>query len=123
MAKRYGVTDSQWERIRNMLPGWEGHVGGTARDNRLFVDAVLYRFRAGIPWRDVPERFGHFRVVHTRFMRWGRSGVWASLFKMLADDADHEYALIDSTIVRAHQHRAGAQKNTVRKRSTAAKAG
>ena len=56
--RRYGLGDDQWERIRDMLPGREGHVGVTAQDNRLFVEAVLYRFRAGIPWRDLPERFG-----------------------------------------------------------------
>jgi transposase len=93
-----------------MLPGREETVGVTAKDNRLFVDAVLYRYRAGIPWRDLPERFGDFRVVHTRFSRWAKSGVWEKLFKRLAVDADNEYALIDSTIVRAHQHSAGARK-------------
>ena len=93
-----------------MLPGRKETVGVTARDNRLFIDAVLYRYRAGIPWRDLPERFGNFRVVHTRFSRWAKSGVWEKLFKRLAVDADNEYALIDSTIVRAHQHSAGARK-------------
>ncbi len=93
-----------------MLPGREETVGVTAKDNRLFIDAVLYRYRAGIPWRDLPERFGDFRVVHTRFSRWGKSGVWERVFKPLAGEADNEYALIDSTIVRAHQHSAGARK-------------
>ena len=88
----------------------------TAKDNRLFVEAVLYRYRAGIPWRDLPSRFGNFRVVHTRFSRWRATGVWESLFKHLSGDADNEYAMIDSTIVRAHQHSAGAQKKTARTR-------
>ena len=56
-------------RIKDFLPGREGHVGGTAADNRLFVEAVLYRFRAGIPWRDLPERFGDWKIVHQRFGR------------------------------------------------------
>jgi len=110
IARRYGLRDDQWERIKDMLPGRKETVGVTAKDNRLFVDAVLYRYRAGIPWRDLPERFGDFRVVHTRFSRWAQSGVWEKLFKRLAVDADNEYALIDSTIVRAHQHSAGARK-------------
>ena len=93
-----------------MLPGREGHVGVTARDNRLFVDAVLYRYRAGIAWRDLPERFGDFRVVHLRHSRWSTTGVWQRLFAALALDPDNEYASIDSTIVRAHQHSAGAKK-------------
>lgn len=110
IARRYGLRDDQWERIKDLLPGREETVGVTAKDNRLFVDAVLYRYRAGIPWRDLPERFGDFRVVHTRFSRWAKNGVWEKLFKRLAVDADNEYALIDSTIVRAHQHSAGARK-------------
>ena len=75
---------------------------------------VLYRYRAGIPWRDLPERFGDFRVVHTRHSRWSRTGVWQRVFEALAQDADNEYAMIDSTIVRAHQHSAGA-KGGIRK--------
>ena len=110
MQRRYGLRDDQWERIRELLPGREGSVGVTAKDNRQFVEAVLYRYRAGIPWRDLPERFGDFRVVHTRHSRWAKSGVWERVFDVLAADADNEYAMIDSTIVRAHQHSAGAQK-------------
>jgi transposase len=83
------------------------------RDNRLFVEAVLYRYRAGIPWRDLPERFGDWKNVHRRFSRWAESGVWERVFQHLAADADNEYAMIDSTIVRAHQHSAGAKKKTV----------
>lgn len=83
----------------------------TADDNRLFVEAVLYRYRAGIPWRDLPERFGNWKNVHQRFSRWSKSGVWKSVFTLLSADADNEYSMIDSTIVRAHQHSAGAQKN------------
>ena len=56
--RRYALRDDQWDRIKDILPGREGHVGVTAKDNRLFVDAVIYRYRAGIPWRDLPERFG-----------------------------------------------------------------
>ena len=56
--RRYGLRDDQWARVKDVLPGREGHVGVTAKDNRLFVEAVLYRYRAGIPWRDLPERFG-----------------------------------------------------------------
>ena len=65
-----GIRDDQWDRIKDMLPGRAGHVGVTARDNRLFIDAVLYRYRTGIPWRDLPEKYGGFRNVHRRFSRW-----------------------------------------------------
>jgi transposase len=108
--RRYGLRDDQWERIRDLLPGREGTVGVTARDNRMFVEAVLYRYRAGIPWRDLPERFGDGVQVQRRFSRWASAGVWDRVFQHLAAEADNEYAMIDSTIVRAHQHSAGAQK-------------
>ena len=75
MSRRYALRDDQWEHIENLLPGRPGDVGVTARNNRLFVEAVLYRYRAGIPWRDLPERFGDFRVIHTRFSRWAKQGV------------------------------------------------
>ena len=112
MVRRYGLRDDQWQRIEGLLPGREETVGVTAKDNRLFVEAVLYRYRAGIPWRDLPERFGDYRVIHTRHMRWSKSGVWQKVFEHLATDADNEYAMIDSTIVRAHQHAAGAKGGT-----------
>ena len=85
-------------------------MGVTARDNRRFVEAVLYRYRAGIPCRDLPERFGDFRMVHLRHSRWSRSGVWHGVFEVLSQDADNEYAMIDSTMVKAHQHCAGTKK-------------
>ena len=115
--RRYGLRDDQWDRIRDLLPGRIGHVGVTAEDNRLFVEAVLFRSRAGIPWRDLPERFGDWKNVHRRHSRWSKSGVWERVFKHLAADADNEYAMIDSTIVRAHQHSAGAPKKMVTRRS------
>jgi transposase len=122
--QRYGLRDDQWERIEHMLPGRAGHVGVTAKDNRLFVEAVLFRYRAGIPWRDLPERFGPWKQVHTRFSRWAASGVWARVFERLSGEADNEYAMLDSTIVRAHQHAAGAPKKMARtRRWAAAKAG
>ena len=104
---RYRLRDDQWERIKLLLPGRIGHVGVTAQDNRRFVEAVLYRYRAGIPWRDLPERFGDWKNTHRRFSRWAKTGVWQRVFEHLASEADNEYAMIDSTIVRAHQHSAG----------------
>jgi transposase len=109
-TKRYGLRNDQWARIEGLLPGRTGSEGRPAKNNRLFVEAVLYRYRAGIPWRDLPEHFGDFRVVHTRMSRWAKRGVWKTVFEILATDADNEYAMIDSTIVRAHQHSAGARK-------------
>src|ERR1700730_18539782 len=101
--RRYALRDDQWDRIKDILPGREGHVGATARDNRLFVEAVLYRYRAGMPWRDLPERFGAQIIIHTRFSRGAKRGVGKKMLEMLGADADNEYAMIHSTIVRAHQ--------------------
>jgi transposase len=117
-TRRYALRDDQWERLEPLLPGRPGSVGVTARDNRLFVEAVLYRYRAGIPWRDLPARFGDWKNVHRRHSRWSEDGVWEHVFRVLIEDmgADNEYVMIDATIVRAHQHAAGALK----KRSQAA---
>ena len=92
----------------------------TARDNRLFVGAVLHRYRAGIPWRDLPERFGDWKKVHTRFGRWAKGGVWARVFEHSAGEADNGYAMIDSTIVRAHRHSAGAARKAAAMRRSGA---
>ena len=107
--RRYALTEQQWERIKSLLPGRAGTVGPTA-DNRLFVEGVLYRYRAGIPWRDLPERFGDFRVIHIRYSRWSKKGVWQKVFEILSQETDNTYHMLDSTIVRAHQHSAGAKK-------------
>ena len=120
--RRFGLRDDQWDRIKDLLPGREGAVGVTAADNRLFIDAVLYRYRTGIPWRDRPERFGDPINVHRRFSRWPKTGAWLRVFEHLAADADNEYAMIDSTIVRAHKHSAGAQKKPTKTRRSAAPA-
>jgi transposase len=120
--RRYALRDDQWDQIKDGLPGSEGTVGANATDNRLFVEAVLYRYRAGIPWRDLPERFGDWKNIHRRFSRWAEAGVWERIFRRLAEDADNEYAMIDSTIVRAHQHSAGAQKKTTRTRRSGGRA-
>ena len=69
------LRDDQWDQYQGFVAGRPGSVGVTAADNRLFVEAVLYRYRAGIPWRDLPERFGDWENVHRRFSRWAKSGV------------------------------------------------
>ena len=113
-VRRYGLRDDEFARIEHLLAGRPGHVGrDSALGNRVFVEAVIWKFRSGAPWRDLPERFGDWKTIHTRFSRWARSGVWENLFKTLADDPDNEYAMIDATIVRAHQHSAGALKKGV----------
>ena len=109
-VRRYALRDDQWERIKDHLPGRKETVGVTAKDNRLLVEAVLYRYGAGIAWRGLPEHFGDFRVIHQRHSRWSKKGVWERVFKVLSQDADDEYAMIDSTIMHTPQYSAGAKK-------------
>jgi transposase len=121
--ERHALRDDQFARIEQLLPGRPGTVGRNSElGNRVFVDAVIWKFRAGVPWRDLPPHFGGWCNTHKRFSRWAVKGVWANLFKALADDPDNEYAMIDATIVRAHQHSAGAQKKRVSIRPLAARA-
>lgn len=108
--RRYEVADEAWSRIEHLLPGRPESPGTTANDNRLFVNAVLWVARTGAPWRDLPERFGPWNSVFQRFNRWAERGVWGRVMEALGDDADLEWLLIDSTVVRAHQHAAGAEK-------------
>jgi transposase len=108
--RRFELTDEQYARIAHLLPGKPSDPGATARDNRLFMDAVLWIARTGAPWPDLPERFGKYDTVYQRFNRWAKSGVLARVMEALGDDADLENLLIDSTVIRAHQHAAGAVK-------------
>lgn len=104
------LRDDQWLRIAPMLHGKAGDRGRTGADNRLFVEAVLWMARTGTPWRDLHPAFGPWNTVFRRFSRWADKGVWQVLFAKLCEDADFEEVFLDSTIVRAHQHAAGASK-------------
>jgi transposase len=113
---RRELTDAQWLRIEWLCAGKAGDKGRHGDDNRLFVDAVLWIARAGAPWRDLPPAFGGWNSVFRRFRRWAKTGVWERIFNALMEDPDFEYLIIDSTIVRAHQHAAGAKKGGARMR-------
>jgi transposase len=113
------LRDEQWNRIEALLPGKVSDPGRTGADNRRFVEAVLWIARTGSPWRDLPKAFGPWNSVYKRFARWSDSGVWHRVFEELAKDADFEEVFLDSTIVRAHQHAAGAAKKTAIRRSGA----
>ena len=107
--QRFVVTDSFWKRLEVHLPGKASDAGTTAKDNRLFLEAVFWRVRTGSPWRDLPPTFGNWNSQFRRFRRWARTGVFESLFNAMSDDPDLEYALIDGTIVQAHQKASGAK--------------
>ena len=103
------LSDAQWAQIAPLLPGKPGDPGRSGADNRLFLEAVLWMARTGAPWRDLHARFGRWNSVFRRFRRWAQNGVFESLFNALSDDPDFEYVMIDGTIVRVHQHGAGAR--------------
>lgn len=105
-AKRYELSQVQWERIAVLLPGKAGDPGRTASDNRLFVNGVLWVLRSGAHWCDLPERYGKWKTAHKRFSRWSKTGVWDRVFADLIKDRDNQYLMIDSTLVRAHQQAA-----------------
>jgi transposase len=101
--KRYELNAGQWKKIEGMLPGRAGSVGVTARDNRQFVNGVLWVLRSGAQWKDLPTGYGNWKSTHKRFTRWARSGIWERIFQTLVKDPDNTYVMIDSTIIRVHQ--------------------
>ena len=110
MRHRHAISDDDWARIKDLLPGRPGQHGKVAENNCPFLDAVLWIARTGAPWRDLPERFGNWNSTWRRFDRWARKGVWQRVFEVL-QDPDLEWLILDSTIVRAHPCAAGAPKN------------
>jgi transposase len=125
MIRRHELTDAQWERLRPLLPPQRPATGRPAKDHRGVVNAVLWRLATGAPWRDLPERYGPWQTVYSRFRRWQRSGVWDQALAILhaegdaAGDLDWTLHFVDGTSVRAHQHAAGAKKGAAIKRLAA----
>ncbi len=117
------LKDEQWERVAPLLPGKAGDPGRSGADNRLFLEAVLWMVRTGAPWRDLPAMFGNWNSVFRRFRRWAQTSVLEHVFHTLSGDPDFEYALIDGTIVRVHQHGTGAKGGLVLRPSGARAAG
>ena len=109
MVKRYERSDAQWKRIADGLPGKAGDPGRTGKDNRLFVNGVLWVLRSGARWQDLPERYGKYKTVHKRFTRWAEAGVWEKVFASLTGDPDNQYLMLDTTLVRVHQQAASGK--------------
>lgn len=107
---RWDLRDDQWEAIKDSLPGKAGDRGCRGDDNRSFIRAIMWISRTGAPWRALPAEYGKWSTVHKRFMRWAKAGVWQMIFNTLAINDDNEWIMLDSTIIRAHQHAAGARK-------------
>lgn len=113
---RHELRDDQWNKIKGLLSVKKSDVGCTAKDNRRFVDGVLWIARTGAHWRELPKEFGKWNTVFQRYNRWSKTGVWERVFKAMSADPDFEYTMIDSTIVRAHQHSAGAKGGRMRRK-------
>ncbi len=113
MAKRYELTEQQYESIRELLPGKAGDPGRTAEDNHGFINGELWVLRSGAHWHDLPERYGKWKSVHKRFSRWSQKGVWEALFERLLKDPRNDYVMIDSTLVKAHQQAATGKRGRV----------
>jgi transposase len=109
------LRDDQWERLAPLLPGKSSDCGVTAKDNRSFLEAVLWIARTGAPWRDLPPYYGHWHRVYVRYSRWSHKGVWKHIFETIAGDPDLEYLMVDGSIVRVHQHGAAQKKRNQNK--------
>ena len=109
MAMQTHLSDTQWNKIKDVLPGKESDPGRSGTDNRRFIEAIIWVTRNGARWRAIPAEYGNWNTIHRRFRRWSRKGVWQVIFNTLSVSADTEWLMIDSTIVRAHQHAAGAK--------------
>jgi transposase len=108
--QRHDISNEQWKQIEKLIP--KAKTGRPPKDNRLMFNAVLWMARTGAPWRDLPERFGSWKTVYSRFCKWRDDETLATIFKQLNTDADFENLSIDSTSIKAHQHSAGAKKST-----------
>jgi transposase len=113
--RRHELTDEQWECIAPLLPPQKPAIGRPAKDHRTIINALLWLDKTGVPWRDLPERYGPWPTVATRFYRWTKQGIWQQILAELqtAANARGEIAwtihFVDSSVVRAHQHAAGAK--------------
>lgn len=105
---RHDVSDEVWGVIEPLLPGRSGVWGGIARDNRRFINGVMWILRTGAPWRDLPQDYGDWKNTHRRFCRWRDKGQWERLLAQLINEPDFEWLMIDASHVKAHAHAAGA---------------
>ena len=120
--RRHELSDAEWARIEPLLPPERGHWGRPSVNNRQILNGMVWILRTGAPWRDLPERYGPWNTVYTRFYRWSRSGQLQTILEALSDGQLDTY-MLDSTIVRAHQQASGAKRGSKRKGLAEAGAG
>ena len=105
---RHALTEAQWARLQPLLPKQSTGPKAT-RGDRLFIEAVLFRAKTGMPWRDLPERFGPWKSVYNRFANWAQKGHWATIFRELQIEVDQTGSIVDGSVVRAHQDASGGK--------------
>ena len=105
---RYDLTDFEWSVIEPILP--MDRRGPKPRDNRRVLNGIFWVLRTGAPWRDLPERYGPYTSAYNRFNRWRKAGIWDRLMDAVVKAYDGKVQMIDSSIVRVHQHASGAKK-------------
>lgn len=110
--ERFVLTDAQWAKMEPQCLGKPTDPGRSGRDNRLFVEAILWIVRTGSPWRDLPASFGKWNTVFKRYRDWVKADVFARVFEACTDEPDLEYAMVDATIVKVHRHGQGAKGGT-----------
>ena len=110
--RRHDLREDVWLRLKPHLPGSRGNRGCRGKDNRLFLNALVWKLRTGTPWRDLPAEFGLWKSVSNRFYRWRDLGAFARLLAIVSDDPDLEWLMIDATQIKAHPHAAGAKGGT-----------
>ena len=110
------LTDEQWQKMLPILRSHPNAYVGQEHECRRFLSAVLWMARAGAQWRLLPKEYGYWNTIYRRFARWSAQGIFEHLHQALADDADLEHLLIDSTIIRAHPSAAGARKKVAAKK-------
>lgn len=121
MLRRYELTDQEWEQIAPLLPPEKtGKPGRPSKDNRMILNAMVWLARSGAPWRDLPERYGSWKTVYSRFRKWIDDGILDNIFRVLSLDAELEELSLDASIVQAHQHSAGAKKGGLQMKSDTA---
>lgn len=110
--RRHDIDDEVWVRLKPHLSGSKGNRGRRGLDNRLFLNAVLWKLRTGCPWRDLPPCYGHWKSVSNRFYRWRDANMWEKLLALVSGDPDLEWLMIDATHIKVHPHAAGAKGGT-----------
>ena len=111
MLRRYELTDDEWNRIVDLLPPENtGKQGRPRKNNRTILNGIMWIARSGAPWRDLPERYGPWETVYSRFRKWIDDGILDNIFRLLSLEADPQELSLDASIVQAHQHSAGAKK-------------